>query len=224
MRVLMLSGLVLSSTAWAGSLTVTPVGDLYLGQPVGFTVSGAIPGDTVVVQMRTLGTPPQLFGRGPADASGQVRVAGFLPGAVGEGDSVQVTARALPSGDESPMDLRWVVSTLPDVDAAYDDGYAAGEASVVIPDGDYYCDAASTDWDEVAGACVSSVEEMSCLQSGYCQGADDYWGTGLPNSKVGNATVDECQAVYDSDDYWAWHWGVELAPHSLTGMNAYLCE
>jgi hypothetical protein len=91
-----------------------------------------------------------------------------------------------------------------DVDAAYDDGVA----SVDVPDGEYYCDVDSTDWDEVAGACVSSVEEsMNCFQSGYCQGAHDNWGTGAPNSIVGNATEAECQASPNPHDAEAWDEG-----------------
>jgi hypothetical protein len=98
-----------------------------------------------------------------------------------------------------------------DTDAIYYSGYDDGVASVDVPDGEYYCDADSTDWDEVAGACVSSVEEsMNCFQSGYCQGAHDAWSTGLPNSIVGNATEEECMTSPNSQDMWAWFDG-ELA-------------
>ena len=94
-----------------------------------------------------------------------------------------------------------------DVDAAY----AEGAASVTVPGGDTYCDAESTDWDEVAGACVSSVEEsMNCFQSGFCQMRDDFWGTGLPNSIVGNATRDECMSSPNNEDRAAWVGGTDV--------------
>ena len=121
--------------------------------------------------------------------------------------------------DVSSCAVSEVVSLTTLAKAGYADGYADGyaecEASVVVPDGEDYCDEDSTEWDTLAGACVSSVEESrNCLQSAYCYYIDIYFETGQPNSIVGSATEEECMGT--ADDVTSWFAGYSLAVVSDT--------
>jgi alpha-tubulin suppressor-like RCC1 family protein len=80
-----------------------------------------------------------------------------------------------------------------------------------------------TSWDAAAGTCTAAPP-LNCFQSGYCQGADDYWSTGLPNSILGNGTFDDCYGdpPVPGPDVVAWDLGYALSagPTDLTA----LCE
>jgi hypothetical protein len=80
-----------------------------------------------------------------------------------------------------------------------------------------------TSWDAAAGTCTAAPP-LNCFQSGYCQGADDYWSTGLPNSILGNGTIDDCYGdpPVPGPDVVAWDLGYALSagPTDLTA----LCE
>ena len=158
---------LMTTSAWASDLTIQTVGDLYTDQPVGFEVTGLAEGEGVRLQFIEDDGDVGALGTAMGDANGTARIYGLL---TDNAESVTVRARTL-AGSEA----------------------TATFSIEAVPDGEYYCDADSTDWDEVAGACVSSVEEtLNCWQSGFCQEADDLWDTGRPNSIVGNATESDC--------------------------------
>jgi hypothetical protein len=81
-------------------------------------------------------------------------------------------------------------------------GPCAGDVSV-SPES--YCGDGTT-WDAAAGTCTAAAaeESMNCFQSGFCQAADDLYGTGLPNSIVGNATEAECSSFEYPGGLIAW--------------------
>ena len=177
---------MIGTAAWASDLTIQTVGNLYTGQPAGFEVTGLAQGEKLRLSIVEDGGGVVVFGKAMGDATGAAIFTGLL---TNNAVSVEVQAQSQ-AGSEG----------------------TATFSIVAVPDGEYYCDADSTDWDEVAGACVSSVEEsMNCFQSGYCQGAHDNWGTGAPNSIVGNATEAECQATPNLHDALAWDAGYEAA-------------
>ena len=141
--------------------------------------------------------------------------------AVGEvWDGAQCTVPDITSNDQGVADAAYAegvssVDITTDNQTAFDDGVA----SVNVPDGDTFCDEDSTDWDLVAQACVSSVEEApNCFQSAYCLAADNYWSTRLPVSQSGPTTQAEGEAVTNPDVHVAVDTGAAAANHSPGGM------
>jgi hypothetical protein len=124
----------------------------------------------------------------------------------------------------SCLTLDLVVDVSP-ADGHDDESYTAGAGSVDITSNDAtICGDAGGTWDGETCTAAAAEESMNCFQSGYCQAADDLWGTGVPNSIVGNATEAECYSSTYAGDRSGWVLGSYLA--SLVELFPYptLCE
>ena len=68
------------SSAAAADLTITTVGDLFIGQPVAFEVNGAVANERLELKVKRTNGKMKAFGQLRADAAGAAVFYGMLPG------------------------------------------------------------------------------------------------------------------------------------------------
>ena len=187
LSVVALNGLLVSS-AMASDLSIVPVGDLFVDQPVAFQVAGAIAGERVELKVKRANGKMKAFGQTTADASGEALFYGMLPKGYSHGDVVRVKSRSLDSAAVSDVE-RFPIARLSDSAGvcvlAYDDGYADGEDAHV----DDYSDGYTAGYDD--GFVAGEDAHVDDYSDGYTAGYDDGFVAGE------DAHVDDYSDGYD---------------------------
>ena len=109
----------LPSSTWASSLTLGVVGELYLGQPVGFSVSGLTPGEKLRLSVIEDAGDIVTLGSAKRNGAGEATVTGLL---VDNASSVEVRVQTSLGATASAT---FSIQALPDPSVAYAEGYAA---------------------------------------------------------------------------------------------------
>ena len=114
-----LLNLLLISPAWANSLDISVVGELFVGQPVAFEVEGAAANERIELKVKRANGNLKLFGQERADSNGVATILGFLPKGYSHGEKVRVRAQSLDSNAVSRT-TGFHIDRLPDPGGACD--------------------------------------------------------------------------------------------------------